>query len=216
MMLTPESEVLPFSPPLSSLLVAPSHLLHPLRASLGCPGHSDELPFRPGDSESCSEGPATCTSDGLETQPGWVGEARCFNKLPAENRSLRTAVGSQPRRSPGSSGQHSCHSAGCLWRGPTSASCHTATGSVFLLQGSCQAPHQHQAKVSSDFLHPSLGFLTNSPFSFVLSKVPRDWPETISPFLCFDISSHSPSLPLAESRTHSRYLALGEGKTLGL
>ena len=123
--------------------------------------------FPPRGSAGCSAGHATCTSDCSEAQPRGVGKAQINRTWGAAacSQSLR----SQPPKSPGSFDQRSCDFAVCLWQVPTSASCPTAMGSLFLLQGSCQAQHQHQSKVFSDFLLfvPGWTFLPVPLFSFV-------------------------------------------------
>ena len=102
-----------------------------------------ELLLPPGDSPGSSAGCTTCTSDCSETQPGGVGKARKprFNKLPAEKAAtaLPAPWGLQAHLT-----STAATSAICCWQAPASASCPTATGSLFLLKGSCQTQHQHQ------------------------------------------------------------------------
>lgn len=90
-------------------------------------------------------GHATCTSDFSEAQPRGAEEARI--PCPGAPQPAHSHRG----RSPLSLRAHLTGAAAtwavCLWQVPPSASCPTATGSLFLLRGSCQAQHQHQSKV---------------------------------------------------------------------
>lgn len=72
----------------------------------------------------------------------------CLRRTAACSHSSRP----QPPEASSSFDQRSCDFAVCLWQVPTSASCPTATGSLFLLQGSRQAWHWPPSKVCSHFL----------------------------------------------------------------
>ena len=156
-----------------------------------------ELLLPPGDSPGSSAGCTTCTSDCSETQPRGVGKARKprFNKLPAEK-----AACSQPRHSQPPEGSRLIWPAQLRLRRSAAGRrllqhlVPLPPGVYFCSRAAARPSTSINRRFSPIFFSSSQARLSYpSPF-FVLQKMPRDWPETITSFLTF-FSAHLSSFP---------------------